>query len=104
MPRNIEIKASIRSLEDLGRRAAAVADQGPFALDQDDTFFACESGRLKLRAFSSESGELIFYRLNENEPTEAGIREAHELMARLGVESSQLIDGAHVDLLARKSA
>ncbi len=171
MPRNVEIKAHIPDIEAVARRAAAIADQGPFELEQDDTFFQCESGRLKLRAFSNESGELIFYRrpdqqgpkesfyflspasepeslrqalslaygqsgrvrkhrtlfivgrirvhlddvqdlgqflelevvLNDDEPAEAGIREAHELMARLGVEPSQLIEEAYVDLLAKKS-
>lgn len=171
MPRNIEIKAYIPRVKDVARKAAAIADQGPFELEQDDTFFPCPSGRLKLRAFSSDSGELIFYRrpdqqgpkesfyllaptsapdtlretlslaygqagrvrkrrtlflvgrtrvhlddvqdlgqflelevvLNENEPAEAGVSEAHELMAKLGVEPSQLIEGAYLDLLTKKA-
>jgi predicted adenylyl cyclase CyaB len=171
MPRNIEIKAHVPNIEEVAPRAAAVADQGPFELEQDDTFFPCESGRLKLRAFSSDSGELIFYRrpnqqspkesfyllsptsapetlrqtlslaygqagrvrkhrtlfmigrtrihldrvqdlghflelevvLSDGESAELGIREAHELMAKLGVDPSQLVDGAYVDLLNKKS-
>jgi predicted adenylyl cyclase CyaB len=171
VPRNIEIKAYIPNVEAVARIAAAIADQGPFELEQDDTFFPCESGRLKLRAFSSEAGELIFYRrpnqpgpkesfylvsptstpetlrqtlslaygqagrvrkhrtlfmigrtrvhldrvqdlghflelevvLSDGESAENGIREAHELLARLGVEPSQLVEGAYVDLLAEKS-
>ncbi|MBI1919587.1 MAG: class IV adenylate cyclase [Geobacter sp.] len=170
MARNIEIKARIPSVEALAPKAAAVADKGPFEIIQDDTFFRCESGRLKLRAFSQEEGELIFYRradrqgpkesfylrsptsapetlrdslslaygqagrvkkhrtlflvgrtrihldrvenlghflelevvLEEGEPTEVGVREAHELMAKLGVEPSQLIEGAYLDLLAQR--
>ncbi|MBZ5636538.1 MAG: class IV adenylate cyclase [Acidobacteriia bacterium] len=170
MPRNIEIKAYIPNPEAVARKAAAIADQGPIELQQDDTFFPCESGRLKLRAFSNESGELIFYRrpdqqgpkesfyllsptsspdtlrqllslaygqagrvrkhrtlflvgrtrvhlddvqdlgrflelevvLDDGEPAERGIREAHELMAKLGVDPSQLVEGAYVDLLAKK--
>ena len=62
MPRNIEIKARVDSLASLEPRVAALADDGPTVIDQDDTFFPCSDGRLKLRAFSSESGELIFYR------------------------------------------
>jgi len=62
MARNIEIKAHIESVEALAARAAAIASAGPIEIDQDDTFFRCEAGRLKLRAFSNESGELIFYR------------------------------------------
>src|SRR5439155_10565874 len=153
------------------RKAAAVADKGPVEITQDDTFFRCESGRLKLRAFSSDEGELIFYRradeqgpkesfylmsptsapdtlreslslaygqtgrvrkhrtlflagrrrihldqverlgsflelevmLEDGEATESGIREAHILMERLGVQSTQLIQGAYVDLLAQSA-
>jgi predicted adenylyl cyclase CyaB len=171
MHRNIEIKARIGSVEALTPRAAAIADGGPIEIVQDDTFFVCAAGRLKLRTFSKEEGELIFYRranqqgpkesfylrsptsapetlreslslaygqagrvqkhrtlflvgrtrvhldrvvglghflelevvLDEHEPSEVGVREAHKLMAQLGVESSQLIEGAYVDLLARQS-
>lgn len=170
MPRNIEIKARITSVEALAEKAAVFADQGPIEIFQDDTFFECATGRLKLRAFSQGEGELIFYRranqqgpkesfhlrsptsspatlrevltlaygqggrvqkhrtlflagrtrihldrvaglgdflelevvLENNEPTEVGISEAHELMERLGVDSSQLVEDAYVDLLAKR--
>lgn len=169
MPRNIEIKARIYSVEDITLKADAIATAGPTEIIQDDTFFRCETGRLKLRTFSAHDGELIFYRranesgpkesfyvrtptaspdslreclslahgqagrvvkhrtlylvgrtrvhldrveglghfmeievvLDDTEPAEVGIQEAHALMARLGVEPSQLIDTAYVDLLAR---
>ena len=168
MPRNIEIKARIASVEAIEPRAAALADQGPIAISQDDTFFHCKSGRLKLRVFGATDGELIFYRradqpgpkesfyerastaspanlrevlslaygqsgrvvkqrtlylvgrtrvhldrveglghflelevvLEDDEPPEAGMREAHLLMSRLGIEPSDLIETAYVDLLA----
>ena len=58
MPRNIEIKAHIESVQALTPKAAALADKGPIEITQDDTFFQCEAGRLKLRAFSKEEGEL----------------------------------------------
>jgi predicted adenylyl cyclase CyaB len=170
MPRNIEIKARIRSVFPFIERTAAIADKGPIEIPQDDTFFRCESGRLKLRAFSKEEGELIYYRranqqgpkesfylrspttapealresltlaygqtgrvrkhrtlflvgrtrvhldrveglgdflelevvLKDGEPTESGIKEAHDLMARLGIEPSQLVDCAYLDLLAQR--
>src|ERR1041384_7038908 len=41
---------------------ADMATSGPVELAQDHTFFNCDNGRLKLRAFSIDSGELIFYR------------------------------------------
>jgi predicted adenylyl cyclase CyaB len=62
MARNIEIKARVDNLESLARRAEALADEGPVTIDQDDTFFTCDQGRLKLRSFSADEGELIFYR------------------------------------------
>ena len=167
MPRNIEIKARIKSIPPLLARAAAVATEGPTEIFQDDTFFACEDGRLKLRAFSDVSGELIFYRradrsgptesfyvrspthdpnalretlglaygvvgrvlkertlflvgrtrvhldrvhdlgaflelevvLRDEERPDSGVREAHELMERLGIDSGQLVEKAYVDLL-----
>lgn len=170
MARNIEIKARIESVEALTPKVAAIADKGPIEITQDDTFFRCETGRLKLRAFSKKEGELIFYRranqqgpkesfylrsptsapetlreslslaygqagrvqkhrtlflvgrtrvhldkveglghflelevvLEEGEPSEVGSQEAHELMAKLGVEPAQLIEGAYVDLIAQR--
>ncbi len=170
MPRNIEIKARLPSpgaWAALEARAAALADHGPQRIHQDDTFFRCEAGRLKLRAFSAGAGELIFYRradvagpkaafhvrtptadpdglrealtlahgqagrvvkertlylvgrtrvhldrvaglgefmelevvLDEAEPEDAGLREAQDLMARLGVAPAQCVDCAYVDLL-----
>jgi adenylate cyclase len=169
MPRNIEIKARIGNLQSLARQAAAIADRGPIEIVQDDTFFPSPNGRLKLRAFSADDGQLIFYRradaegpkesfyvlsptdspdtlrealtqaygqagrvhkhrtlfmvgrtrvhlddvrdlgqflelevvLEDGEPNAAGIEEAFALMARLGVEGSQLVEGAYVDLLAK---
>lgn len=65
MPRNVEIKARIDSVDALLARARAIADGGPTEIFQDDTFFACPNGRLKLRAFSESSGELIFYRRSD---------------------------------------
>jgi adenylate cyclase class IV len=37
--------------------------------------------------------------LEEHESTEVGVREANELLVRLGVGRSQLIEGGYFDLL-----
>jgi predicted adenylyl cyclase CyaB len=168
LARNIEVKARIASVAALTERAATLADSGPTEILQDDTFFNCPSGRLKLRTFANNTGELIFYRrsdergpkqsfyvrtpttdpdslretlafaygtvgrvrkhrtlyvsgrtrihldvvenlgeflelevvLRDDESLDTGVREAEDLMRRLGVEPSQLIDRAYVDLLA----
>ena len=170
MARNIEIKAYIDSVNSLLTKVKAIATEGPIEIIQDDTFFKCENGRMKLRAFSEGKGELIFYRranqqgpkesfyvlsptsspgslretlsqaygqagrvekhrtlfivgrtrvhldqvknlghflelevvLQEGESPEAGVQEAYKLMAKLGVEKSQLIEGAYVELLSQK--
>jgi predicted adenylyl cyclase CyaB len=61
MGRNVEIKAQAPDLQDLRRRVEELADEGPFIIEQEDTFFHCQAGRLKLRTFSPSEGELIFY-------------------------------------------
>ncbi len=167
MPRNIEIKARVASIAAIEPLAARLATEGPIEIGQDDTFFRCESGRLKLRALSASKGELIFYRranelgpkesfyvraqttdpdslrealtlaygavgrvvkrrtlylvgrtrvhldsveglgeflelevvLQDHESGEDGAREAYSLMSQLGIESSQLLESAYVDLL-----
>lgn len=171
MARNIEIKARIASVQALAAKAAPIADEGPIEIVQDDTFFVCPNGRMKLRAFSASEGELIFYRranqhgpkesfylrspiaspdtlretlslaygqagrvqkhrtlfmvgrtrvhlddvkdlghfmelevvLTEGEPAETGVAEAQRLMAQLGIEPSQLVEAAYVDLLDERA-
>ena len=72
MARNVEIKARVEDVAVLKAAAARIADDGPIEIVQDDIFFRCESGRLKLRTFSKDSGELIFYRRgNEAGPKES---------------------------------
>src|SRR5258705_1176518 len=61
MARNIEIKARVSDMAALRKRVEALADSGPEFIAQDDTFFACPHGRLKLRVFADGSGELIAY-------------------------------------------
>ena len=61
MARNIEIKARIASVAQLAAVAATFANEGSVDIQQDDTFFVCPNGRLKLRTFADGRGELIFY-------------------------------------------
>ena len=61
MARNVEIKAHVSSIEALLPRVHALAGHGPELIAQDDTFFACAVGRLKLRVFADGRGELIAY-------------------------------------------
>jgi len=169
VPRNIEVKARIANVDDLLPKVAVLADQGPIEIEQDDTFFVCANGRLKLRAFPNQTGELIFYHradqlgpkesfylrsptsapdslrealllaygqagrvrkhrtlflvgrtrvhldrvegfgdflelevvLGDHESADVGVREAEDLLLRVGVEKEQLVPNAYVDLLTR---
>ena len=91
MARNVEIKARIESVSSLLPRVAALATSGPTEIDQDDTFLHCENGRLKLRAFSDESGELIFYR----RPDQQGPKESFYTISQTSSPSTlrQLLKG-----------
>ena len=72
MARNIEIKARVLDMHALTSAAQAIADSDPVTIKQDDTFFPCDRGRLKLRAFDDGTGQLIFYRrANESGPKES---------------------------------
>jgi predicted adenylyl cyclase CyaB len=61
MPRNIEVKASITSVEALLPTAQALVGKPAELIEQDDTFFSVPHGRLKLRQFPNGSAELIHY-------------------------------------------
>jgi adenylate cyclase class IV len=58
---NIEIKARARDPERQRRIAARLSDSGPDLLEQTDTFFIVQRGRLKVREFASGEAELIQY-------------------------------------------
>ncbi|KAF4530123.1 hypothetical protein B566_EDAN001380 [Ephemera danica] len=64
MPRNVEIKARVRDLNDLLNRAKDVSNSPGEVLQQEDAFFKTEKGRLKLREEANKNGNeawLIFY-------------------------------------------
>lgn len=70
--RNVEIKARASDFERQLSKAAELCDAGPERILQQDTFFRCREGRLKLRRFSESEGELIFYeRPDDSGPAES---------------------------------
>ncbi len=167
MARNIEIKARVADMDSIAQKAMSISSGIPIEIVQDDTFFHCQQGRLKLRAFVDGTGQLIFYRradaqgpkesfyhltatsepdalretlalaygqsgrvtkqrtlfvagrtrihldrvdglgdfvelevvLRDGDTLEGGVAEAHRVMAELGIDTSQLVEGAYVDLL-----
>lgn len=78
MARNVEIKARVDNLDAIEPLAAALSGREPVPIAQDDTFFACANGRLKLRAFADGTGELIFYRRSD----ETGPKESFYVISR----------------------
>jgi predicted adenylyl cyclase CyaB len=68
----VEIKARLAEPDEVRVRAAALADGPPELLEQEDTFFVCPAGRLKLRRFGDGAAELISYRREDT----AGPRES----------------------------
>lgn len=61
MPTNIEVKARLLDRARAETGAQQVSGFGPETIEQEDVFFPCENGRLKLRIFGKAHGELIFY-------------------------------------------
>ncbi|TKS90427.1 hypothetical protein D9C73_024559 [Collichthys lucidus] len=61
MPSNVEIKASVSDRALFAEKAAQLSQSEGTIIRQHDTFFNCSQGRLKLRDFMNESGQLIFY-------------------------------------------
>jgi len=77
MKRNVEIKAKVLDLGAVRRIVAGLADSGPMEFEQEDTFFACPRGRLKLRRFvGCSQAELIYY----ERPEVAGPKESRYLV------------------------
>jgi len=69
--RNVEIKARVSNPNHTESIAARIADSGPVDIEQEDVFFSCSKGRLKLRKFSDGRGELIYYdRDDRSQPSE----------------------------------
>jgi len=61
MSRNVEIKAVLRDRDSIIAAAARRSDTVPEMISQHDFFFRCGAGRLKLRVFEPDCGELIQY-------------------------------------------
>jgi predicted adenylyl cyclase CyaB len=61
MPANIEIKARVADFESLRKAAIQLSDSGCQVISQEDTFFNCPGGRLKLRELNPQRGQLIYY-------------------------------------------
>ena len=77
MPANIEIKARVRDLAGLHRRAVALTDTPVQVIPQEDTFFEIPRGRLKLRQLSPSLGQLIYYERTDT----AGPKRSNYLIA-----------------------
>jgi len=61
MPSNIEIKAKIENFSAKKQIAESLTNHQCQIIIQEDIFFNCKNGRLKLRILSGTHGELIYY-------------------------------------------
>jgi len=69
MPKNVEIKAYASEFDSQKAIAASLSDTPLEILEQKDTFFSVAEGRLKLRIFNDDFGQLILYkRSNQSGP------------------------------------
>ena len=66
MARNIELKAKVRDLNAARDRIEKVAGNAVEILDQVDTYFAVQPGRLKLRQVDTGTSQLICYRRSDD--------------------------------------
>ncbi|MGB8579506.1 MAG: class IV adenylate cyclase [Candidatus Sulfotelmatobacter sp.] len=78
MPSNIEIKAFLKNPVAAEKVAARLSDTSPQTIHQEDFFFACNRGRLKLRILAPDRGELIRYERSDV----ANARASRYLIAR----------------------
>jgi len=75
--RNIEIKAHVSDADRLRATVEGMSDTQAEVLNQQDVFFAVETGRLKLRIMGDGCGELIHY----DRPDIGGPKVSHYLIA-----------------------
>jgi predicted adenylyl cyclase CyaB len=61
MPANIEIKARVHDFAGLQERAEQLSDTPCQVIPQEDTFFNCPQGRIKLRELGPQHGQLVYY-------------------------------------------
>jgi predicted adenylyl cyclase CyaB len=81
MPTNIEIKARVRDMAELRRRAQSLSDKPVQVIPQEDTFFPTPKGRLKLRQLRPDFAQLVYYeRPDQDGPKRSNyyIHETHD--------------------------
>jgi adenylate cyclase len=61
MAANVEIKARITDFDAFKKRVESISESPAELINQEDVFFRTARGRLKLRVFSPERGQLIYY-------------------------------------------
>jgi predicted adenylyl cyclase CyaB len=61
MPANIEIKARVHDFKRLQQKVEQLSDAPCQVIQQEDTFFNCPNGRIKLRELGPHRGQLVYY-------------------------------------------
>jgi len=86
MAANVEIKARITNLVLLRQQVERISDSAAELIMQEDVFFLGSRGRLKLRIFSDDRGELIYYERSD----QTGPKRSQYFISRTG-EPRQLL-------------
>src|SRR4030042_2862310 len=61
MAANIEIKARVHDFKSLQQHAEQLSDSPCQIIPQEDTFFNCPQGRIKLRELDPHRGQIVYY-------------------------------------------
>jgi len=61
MPANIEIKARVDDFNSLQHKTEQLSDTPCQVIPQEDTFFNCSQGRIKLRELAPDRGQVVYY-------------------------------------------
>jgi len=61
MPANIEIKARVDDFNSLQHKTEQLSDTPCQVIPQEDTFFNCPQGRIKLRELAPDRGQVVYY-------------------------------------------
>ncbi|MEM7016550.1 MAG: class IV adenylate cyclase [Pseudomonadota bacterium] len=87
MAQNVEIKARLADFQKTLSIAQEIADGPETRLIQEDVFFNVPQGRLKLRIFSTDQSELIYYERDDSSGPKLSSYEIFKLGAPDGLQS-----------------
>ncbi|OVE81591.1 hypothetical protein BVY03_03040 [bacterium K02(2017)] len=86
MKQNIEIKAIVNNTTQLEQNILEYSSGLKEILEQTDTFFNTNNGRLKLREFSNQEAQLIYYKRQNQEGPKSSSYAIHQVSDAAGLK------------------